>query len=348
MNKKYFLHRISHEGNVSYSLLKEGYITIGWEKFADSKILEAARKKDYADFNDIAEKYGECKNRSRWGIWYFANMKEGDTVIVPQYNGLFSAYEVIKEAVPIYELEGEIDKIQGSWDSSVDIVWNDRRLWDYKSRKIDLGFALKVKPIVEDVPRNYAPGKFISRMKIRTVNAEITDIKEYIEEGIKAGIEGHPVRLYDNTIDILADEMKTRIIDMLDDVKFELLIKWYLTKVGADNVWIPAKNENGKEGGADADIIAEFENLKHVVYVQAKHHEGITSEWAVEQIKKYQEQKCEGDSSYSYAAWVISSGDSFSEEAEISATEYGVRLIDGKEFSKMLIDVGLLNIDDAF
>lgn len=180
MNKKYFLHRISHEGNVSYSLLKEGYITIGWEKFADSKILEAARKKDYADFNDIAEKYGECKNRSRWGIWYFANMKEGDTVIVPQYNGLFSAYEVIKEAVPIYELEGEIDKIQGSWDSSVDIVWNDRRLWDYKSRKIDLGFALKVKPIVEDVPRNYAPGKFISRMKIRPVNAEITDIKEYI------------------------------------------------------------------------------------------------------------------------------------------------------------------------
>ena len=39
----YYLHRISHEGNISYSLLENKILTLGWSKFADSNILDAAR-----------------------------------------------------------------------------------------------------------------------------------------------------------------------------------------------------------------------------------------------------------------------------------------------------------------
>ena len=51
---------------------------------------------------------------------------------------------------------------------------------------------------------------------------------------------------------------------------------------------------------------------------------------------------------YTAIPWVISSGTGFSEEAVALAQEKGVRLIDGAEFARMLVDVGIVNIDQAF
>ncbi len=82
MDTKYYLHRISHEGNVSYGLLSQGFLTLGWSQFVDSGILEEARVDGYPKFNTIAEKYGQGKNRSRWCMWYFARMEIGDRVVV--------------------------------------------------------------------------------------------------------------------------------------------------------------------------------------------------------------------------------------------------------------------------
>ena len=67
MAGKYYLHRISHAGNASYSLVKAGYLTLGWSVFADSGILDAARKEG---FDVITERFGENHNRSRWSMWY--------------------------------------------------------------------------------------------------------------------------------------------------------------------------------------------------------------------------------------------------------------------------------------
>ena len=44
MTKKYYLHRISHEDYVSYSLMNQGYLTLGWNELAGSGILEAAKE----------------------------------------------------------------------------------------------------------------------------------------------------------------------------------------------------------------------------------------------------------------------------------------------------------------
>ncbi|MDO4837434.1 MAG: hypothetical protein Q4B32_03460, partial [Clostridia bacterium] len=51
---------------------------------------------------------------------------------------------------------------------------------------------------------------------------------------------------------------------------------------------------------------------------------------------------------YTAIPWVISSGTGFSKEAVALAQEKGVRLIDGPEFARMLVDVGIVNIDQAF
>lgn len=348
MEKKYYLHRISYEGNVSYSLLNKGYLTLGWSIFADSDVLNSVREDGYSGFDAITEKYGENHNRSRWSMWYFAQIKAGDTIVVPQYSGLFSVYEACDKAENIRELENYVSSFDGMWDNHT-IVWNEHRLFDVnEKRSVDLGFFIKVKPIIENVPRKFVGGELISRMKIRTTSADITDIGKYVESGINAGKTKKPITLYGDVIDPLVECMRKSIMSTLDPDKFEKLVKWYLDRCGASSSRIPKKNEPGKEDGADADIVAEFDNLKYIVYVQAKWHKGETSGWAVHQIDSYKNQKSEGDSAYTYATWVISSADKFSTEAVADAAEKGVRLIDGKEFARMLLDIGLLNINDAF
>lgn len=348
MAGKYFLHRISHEGNVSYSLIKKGYLTLGWSVFSDTEIIKAAREEGYPNFDVIAEKYKANKNRSRWSMWYFAQMSEGDIVVVPLYSGLFSVYKVCDIAKSIRDLEGHITSFKGEWDKHR-IEWKDHKLFDAnENRMIDIGFFVKVNPIVENVPRKYVGGKLASRMKIRATCANITDIGEFVESGIKAGNENKPITLYSDVIDKLVEDMRSSILTALNPDKFEQLVKWYLEKCGASSVWIPSKNEPGKKDGADSDIVAVFDNLKYVVYVQAKWHEGETSAWAVHQVDSYKNQMSEGDYAYTYATWVISSADTFSPKALEEARAKGVRLIDGKEFTRMLLDIGLLDINDAF
>lgn len=348
MGRKYYLHRISHEGYISYSLLEKGYLTLGWSKFTDSDILNAAREDEYRRFNPIAKEYGEDKNRSRWCMWYFARMMKEDYVVVPQYDGRFSIYEVCEEAKPIYYIEDIIPDVYPAWGDHK-IVWKEHRLYDEtESRLIDLGFSIKVKPIVEGVLRNYVTGVLVSRMKIRSTNADISDIGSHVEIAKKVGETGTPVSLYEQSIETLSIQLKEKLKDILDDSRFEKLIKWYIEKCGAEYTKIPAKNEPGKRDGADADIVAEFKNLKHIVYIQAKLHSGETSDWAVNQINEYFSQKSEGDPDYSYARWVISTCDSFSEKAVMLAKQNNVRLIDGEEFARMLLDAGLLSLDDAF
>lgn len=343
-----FLHRISYENEASYSLMRKGYITLGWSKFVDSGILDAAREDGYPRFDAITEEYGEKKSRSRWNMWYFARINVGDYIVVPLYEGLFSVFEAVDIAKPITELENELTSFHGEWNKHP-ISWNGHRLYDENERRtIGLGFYIKVNPIVESVPRKIVSGELIARMKIRSTNADISDISEHVKKGIEAGKTNKPVTLYEEVIDSLVEKLNKTICEILDDNKFERLVKWYLEKCGASSVWIPPKNESGKRDGADADVIAEFDNLRYIVYVQAKHHKGETSAWAVEQIDSYKDQKSEGDSSYTYAIWVVSSAESFSEQAKIDAENNGVRLINGLEFSRMLIDCGLLDINDAF
>lgn len=348
MSCKYYLHRISHEGNVSYSLLDQGILTLGWADFSDTDILGAAREEGYPNFDVITEQKGQNHNRSRWCMWYFAQMNIGDKVVVPLYAGKFSVYEVCDKANSINELENVIPSIEATWNNH-NIIWKDHLLFDeLEQRSIDLGFFIKVKPIVINVPREYVGGRLVSRMKIRTTTAEISDIAEDIENAIKAGKENKPITLYEDVIDKIVEKLRDSMMSTLNPDKFEALIKWYLEKIGASSAWIPAKNESSKKEGADADIIAEFDNLKYIVYVQAKFHVGETSDWAVYQIDSYKNQMSEGDSAYTYATWVITAADKFSSKAIEDAEKKGVRLIDGEEFARMLLDVGLLNVNDAF
>ena len=132
----------------------------------------------------------------------------------------------------------------------------------------------------------------------------------------------------------------------LNDDKFERLIEWYFKRIGATDVYRPAKNESGKE--RDADIVAIFEPIKTVFYTQIKYHSGETDPWAVEQIKDYKSQKeKDEDNDCSKIAWVISSCDSFSKEAVEYAKEENIQLFNGITFATMLLEAGIANLNGA-
>ena len=85
-------------------------------------------------------------------------------------------------------------------------------------------------------------------------------------------------------------------------------------------------------------LIASFENLNVSILVQVKKHAGQTDEWAVHQICNYS-MTHSGDDSIAQL-WVVSSCNDFSESAKTCAEENRVRLIDGIEFSKLILNVG--------
>jgi hypothetical protein len=73
--------------------------------------------------------------------------------------------------------------------------------------------------------------------------------------------------------------------------------------------------------------------------VQVKKHEGVTDEWAIQQIKAYMTNHIYDD--YHTQMWVISTCEHYSQKAMNEAGEAGVRLISGIEFASMILNAGL-------
>jgi len=354
--KHYWLHRISHESDVSYPLLDKGYLSLGWAAFSQTNILEAAREKDdkgKAQYNHFESIYSNIypgdKARQRWSMWYFAQFEKGDTIVVPLADGKFTICSVVEKATPIQAIKDCLLPMK-SCTGKV-ITWNAEtnriRCGDVDT---DLGFVVKVeKAIASPVLRKeFADGRLTSRMKMQQTNGAIDDIAYNVEYAISSAEQNQPVNFYATAIEKASAALLETFVT-LDPDKFELLVKQYMEKIGADYAYIPAKNEPGKVDEADADVIAMFSILKLNVLIQVKRQQGQTDEHAVIQIANYNKQlKSESselkiDNDYLNIMWVIASCD-FTEEAVRRAAEEDVRLITGKEFSKMLIDAGLSSI----
>ena len=273
-------------------------------------------------------------------------MGEGDLVVVPSW-GTFSVYELTEDmARPVSEIE--LSEIKDWHGNKIEKKENGLlyRTTGESDKLIDLGFVRKVKLIKKDIPRyEYADSALTSRMKIRYTNADITDLKASIEKALEGFKKGQPLNIYSQIISKTRQSILDTIRKELKPEKFELLVKWYFERIGASEVYIPSKNESDKEG--DADVVAVFEPLKTIIYSQVKFHTGETSSWAIEQIKNYKDQKDTMDDGYSKIYWVISSADNFSKESYDFAKEAKVQLVDGKQFATMLLEAGILNLDEA-
>lgn len=342
---KIWLHRISHHAEVAYPLLENGYLSIGYSDFSEPDFI-----KDSCGENawQLFEKYFDDnwgqRPKNRYNLWRFvAEMRKGDLIVVPSW-GTFSVYELTEDmAEPVAAIK--LSDIK-DWHGNNIEKNEDGLLYRKTGEHIDLGFVRKVKLIKKDIPRyEYADAALTSRMKIRSTNTDMSDLKGSIEKALEGFTKGQPLSIYSQIITKTQQSILDTIRGELTPGKFEILVEWYFKRIGASDVYIPSKNESGKEG--DADVVAVFEPLKTIIYSQVKFHTGETSSWAIEQITNYKDQKDSMDDGYSKICWVISSADNFSKQSYDFAKEAKVQLIDGKQFTTMLLEAGIVNLDKA-
>lgn len=336
---KYWLHRITGgENAIEFAhplLFTHNFLSIGWSDFSDEAFLENIQEHGVEGLDEEMQNrdYGLPKNR--WNLWRFIKeMKKGDIVVVPTW-GEFNIFEIIDDIV--FTNESMDGNVYQDWNGKTATL-HDGYYYTYDDRIIDLGFYRKVKPLLINIPRDgYADQELFSRMKIRQTNADISDLAESIEYARKAFEENNPINLKEQIVEETAPKLLALIERWTTDIKFEDLVEWYLRSLGA-RIEKPSKNESATEEG-DADRVGYFDNIKTAIMVQVKKHEGTTDEWAVQQIKAYKTNHNYGD--YHTQMWVISTCKEYSEKAKNEAVEADVRLIDGLEFAKMILDSGL-------
>lgn len=339
MAKRYWLHRISHEWELSYSLLDIGYLSIGWRYLLDSDLLERIRTGGESGFNAFMAEW-QVTGRSRWNLWRMSQFQPGDIVVVPLFDKSFTIVVVEEPIISVDKLSGtEITSQTGELLRA----GKDGIRGASTDKLYDIGFLVKVKPLREPAPRIYASAPLIRKMKLRQNNAEITGIADDVESAIAA--KG-PINLHDKLVDAIAKNVREVMLQYITDTDLEKLVRWYMLKKGASSAWIPSKNESGKEDGADADVVAEFEALHVIYYIQVKCHEGLTGDWAVQQISRYKEQKQDTNNDYTYISWAVTTAEFDGVSIERAQRE-GVRLVGGSEFIRMLLDVGFEGIESA-
>lgn len=337
---KYWLHRITGGDNAlefAHPLLfTHNYLSIGWSDFSEDAFVLDVKNKGENAINEAMQNAGWGLPRNRWNLWRFIKgMTKGDIVVVPTW-GDFSLFEIADDEV----LSNE------SMDAAIYQDWNGNKasrnengyFQNEAGNIIDLGFYRKVKPVLLHIPREgYTDQELYSRMKIRQTNADISDLKESIEYAQKAFEDKKPINLKEQIVEETAPKLLALIEKFTNDLKFEELVGWYLESLGA-RVETPSKNDSCTEDG-DADKVGYFENIKTAIMVQVKKHEGTTDDWAVQQIKAFKANHNYSD--YYTQMWVISSCEKYSEKALNEAETAGVRLINGNEFARMILDAGL-------
>ena len=342
---RYWLHRITGGDNAlgfAHPLLfTHHYLSIGWSDFSSDAFVRQVQTEGETAIDSAMQSEGWGLPKNRWNLWRFIiEMKKGDIVLVPT-----------SQEFSLFEIEDDVIFSNESIDSSVFVDWNGTRAilqedsyyYNGNSRPIDLGFYRRVKPILFNIPRmGFADQKLISRMKIRQTNADISDLKDSIENAKKAYEEQKPINLKEKIVEDTAPKLLALIEKLTSADRFENLVEWYLKSLGA-RTEIPSKNSPDK-GEGDADVIGYFENIKTAIMIQVKKHEGVTDEWAIQQIRAYKTNHSYDD--YHTQMWVISTCEHYSQKAMNEADEAGIRLITGIEFASMILDAGLegLNI----
>ena len=350
---RYWLHRISHCQETSRPLLEKGFLTIGFSDFSNPEFLDPEEFLRYSesDFNAEFQKQWGSVPKGRFFLWRFLHeMSKDDFVLVPG-DGTYSVYEIEGDAEPIGRIP--VSDLR-TWTG--DTVEKKGGLLYAQGQLIDLGFFRRVKLHriggenglgAKDINRSeYADNALTRRLKYPGTN--ISAPEDSIRKSLDHYRDRRPLNLHSR----IEEETTGRILDLICEEltpdKFESLIKWYFRRIGASEIYIPPKNESDKAG--DADVIATFEPIKTIIYVQAKRHEkdSKTDEWAVEQIREYVDYKDTEDDGYSKISWVVSTCDGFTECCQNMANSHRVTLINGQEFARMLIHAGIEGLDTAF
>lgn len=339
--RNYWMHRIAHEREVKESFLdKEGLLFTGWGALSNDAFLESVLHKEKPEYDRIYMGETGQLPHNRFFLYMFLNeYKIGDYVLVPG-NKEFSVYELLSE-IPFSK---EHIKEFVSNLAELNIVEDGGKYFVSDTDvELELGFFWKVKPVELNISREqYAKDSLRRRLKFQGTDNNITPLSQDVDEAIKRHQDNSPLFLKNEIVNKTWQVVLEKLQSISSDSAFEKVTKYYLERLGATNVVIPAKALLSKEQG-DADVVAIFEALQIKVIVQVKHYLKEVNEEAVKQIlasRSFYE-----DSTYTVIPWVVAACDTYTDDAQNLAEENGVRLITGSEFARLLLDVGFGTLD---
>ncbi|SHH02591.1 Restriction endonuclease [Anaerosphaera aminiphila DSM 21120] len=271
----YLMYRISNESNISKKLLKKvGLLSIGWYSIVESgyydEVIEKINYLNKYEFSKYFMELGQklnydsmTRNRSYF-LYNFLRLRPSDYVVVAE-SGVFNIYKVV--GTP-YSNSKSTDNI----------------------RRYDIGFLVKVERVFEDVPRSeYLTSRLNSALKFRGTNLVLDDWESDIKIVMKNIEKKEPVFSMRPIKNNIAKRVHEHILKKLDENQFEILIKEYLRKIGSSEPKIPSKQKKNSRNDsiADIDVIAPFNKIGAIIYVQAKHHDGVSDRYGIEQLIGY-------------------------------------------------------------
>ena len=349
--KNYWMHRITHERGVKEALLNdEGLLLTGWGAVSNDSFLENVLGKGKQDFDavyslatggaDPCSGWKRTLPHNRFFLYMFLNeFQVGDYVVVPGPKD-FSVYEIVSDKP--FSKEHIMEGI-GNPDKQ-NIIKEGKKYYRKDTREeLELGFFWKVKPVELNISRElFAKDALRRRLKFQGTDNNITQLGQDVEDAIKRHHDNVPFLLKNEIVNSAWQIVLDKVQSIANDSAFEKTVKYYLERLGATSVMIPAKTLLSKEQG-DADVVAIFEALQIKVIVQVKHYLKKVDVEAVKQI--VDSMSVYEDSFYTVIPWVVAACDTFTDEAQMFAEENGVRLITGSEFTRSLLDIGFGSFD---
>ena len=339
--RNYWMHRITYERDVKQLLLDHSNLLLtGWGFTSNDVFLNEVRNGDKQRFDDAYCRVTGKLSHNRYFLYMFLNeFKKGDYVVVPG-NKDFSVYEITSEKPMSNE---------HIWEKTSDPAMcnikqgSDGKLYRIKDNsELELGFFWEVKPVELNISREqYASDNLRKRLKFQGTTNNITSFKKDVVDAVERFRANNPINLHTEIIEGIHQDVLSKLQKLSSDSSFEKVVKFYMEKIGASKVEIPAKTKLSKAEG-DADVIANFDDLQVRIIIQVKHYLKEVDENAVKQIVLAQ--TAYEDPNYTIIPWVVAACDTFTEKAQIMAEEEGVRLIGGSEFSSSLLDVGFRDL----
>ncbi len=333
-----WMHRISHCAELSYKLLAQGCLSIGFSELAREKDFVSAMK-DAALIGKNQRNFLEEKMFSLWG----EKIKQSD--VLRRFLLEFQMGDMV--VVPLFDKRFTIVKITGQWLTLQQ--YEKQCHFNFFQNEADIGFLFPVSfllkgkrdtyGIVSVSREGYADDALCSYMKLAETNADISFMQKNVEEAIAKQNNTHFA--LPKMQEAWAEAFLKIIQDFLQEKHIENLIKRYLQKQGAGCVKIITKAQQQY-----TEMVAEFEQLGLILFVNVEQNVSQIDQWALEQIQAYQKQLSHQRDGYIYGMWLISLKSSYSNALKEYAAKQNVQLIEGIAFSKMLLKAGLTALEE--
>ena len=256
--------------------VENGYAAIGWSEvnFIQGDIEGTVDR--------IEKSYGKLSGRSKGCIERFLSVEKGDIVVVPCYKGFYLGIAT-GEYIHLDECVKPDDKANIQKTEFIKDKENKPICFKIEGKNTALATKIGSRHWLLEI-RDARLAKYLDELVEKREDVSIDNVISNYEEREKD-------KLKETIREALSDYSKTWMA--AKGLGFESLIAALFRAAGYETRILSKKI--GGSGCADADVLAmrlsELDpRFNEVIYIQAKHHEGVTGNWGYEQIngfKKY-------------------------------------------------------------